>query len=129
MMIAIFGVYFIVPICIIFTIRGTADKKIKKCRIRYATPAIILTVLNIVGAIYLWQAEKLDLLKEPSSFFIPGIILLFVIIIYNVGKKQERLLQTEIASVAIENARYAKSSSMTQSIIIDSRNEEEIEKL
>ncbi len=128
-MLIIFLIYFIIPLIILIKIPVASNKKIKRNRILYAIPAAILTLLNIGYGIYLWQTDQWSILDEPSSLFVPGVLLLFVIIISNIGKKKERILQSELASQAIEDARYAKPLTANMSLIVDSSANEEIEKL
>lgn len=126
-MLIVFIIYAIIPIILLLKLGKIIEPKIKKCRILYSIPAILLTGFNIVAGIYLYGTDQWSKLEDPSAFFIPGIFLLITIVIYNLGHKQEKIMQAELAEKAIEKVRYSKKSQGQSQIVIKST--DEIEKL
>lgn len=129
-MLFLFLLYALIPVLILLRIPRTVDKSILWCRFRYAAPAMILTVINVGCFLYHYLVKPLTIFKEnPYAFLLPGLLLAVVLIIYNSGRKQEKLLQTEVTSREIERVRFKKSSDQATNIIIQMDDVEQIEKL
>ena len=127
-MLMIFLIYNIIQLLIVLNIPKTDNKKIRKCRLLYGIPAIILTIINVVGFLYNQFYQKIDFFREnPLAFLIPGLSLLLVLIVYNSGKREEKMIQIEIASDEIDKVRNSRASQKRHSLIFSK--EEEIEKL
>lgn len=127
-MLVMFLIYAIIPVLIVLNIAKTDNKRIRKCRLLYGIPAIILTMINVGGFLYNEFYKKISFFSENTyAFLIPGLSLLLVIIVYNSGKKYEKIIQTEIASSEMDRLRNSGTSQKRHSVILS--NEEEIEKL
>lgn len=127
-MLIIFLIYAIIPVLIVINIAKTDNKKIRKCRLLYAVPAIILTIVNVIGFLYNEFYQKINFFSEnPYAFLLPGLSLLLVLIVYNSGKKQEKMIQIEIASNEIDKVRNSGASQKRHNVIFSK--EDEIEKL
>lgn len=127
-MLIIFLIYALIPVLIAINITRTDNKRIKRCRLIYGIPAIILTIVNVSG--FLWHNfyQKITLFQDNSLFFlVPGLSLSLVLIVYNSGKKQEKIIQTEIASSEIDRVRNSGTSQKRHDVILSS--DDEIEKL
>ena len=127
-MLIIFLIYALIPVLIAINITRTDNKRIKRCRLIYGIPAIILTIVNVSG--FLWHNfyQKITLFQHNSLFFlVPGLSLSLVLIVYNSGKKQEKIIQTEIASSEIDKVRNSGTSQKRHNVILSS--DDEIEKL
>jgi len=127
-MLIMFLIYALIPVMIILNITKTDNKKIRKYRFIYGIPAIILTIFNVSLFIYNQFYKKITLFDENSfAFLLPGLSLLLVLIIYNSGRKQEKIIQTEIAATEIEKARNIRINNKRHNVVLSY--EEEIEKL
>jgi len=127
-MLIMFLIYALLPVIIIINITKTDNKKIKKCRFIHSIPAIILTLINISYFIYDQFYKKITLFQEYNyAFLLPGLSLALVLIIYNSGRKKEKLIQTEIATEEIEKVRNVSSNNKRHDVILTQ--DEEIEKL
>ena len=127
-MLIMFLIYALIPVIIILNITRTDNKKIRKCRFIYGIPAIVLTIINVSLFIYNEFYKKLELFEENSlAFLLPGLSLLLVLIIYNSGRKEEKLIQTEITASEIEKVRNIRTVNKRHQVVLS--REEEIEKL
>lgn len=118
-MLIIFLIYALIPMLILINITQTDNKKIKKCRLIYGIPAIILNIINVGGFIWHHFYQKITLFQDNLLFFlIPGLSLLLVLIVYNSGKRKEKIIQTEIASEEIEKVRNNSSSQKKHDVIL-----------
>lgn len=127
-MLIMFLIYALIPVIIVLNIFKTDNKKIRKCRFIYGIPAIILTIVNVSLFVYDQFYESLTIFEENSfMFLVPGLFLLLVLIIYNSGRREERIIQTEIASSEIEKVRDVGKMNKRHNVILS--HEEEIEKL
>lgn len=127
-MLVMFLIYALIPVLIVLNIANTDNNKIKRCRLLYGVPAIILTMINIFVFIYDQFYKKVKFFDENSfTFLLPGLSLMLVLIVYNSGRRQEKIIQTEIASNEIERLRNNSVSSKRHDVVLS--NEEIIEKL
>lgn len=129
MILALFLIYAIIPIVIILQIPITMSKQIFWCRFYHALPAIVLTIINVVGFSYHNFVKPITVFQDnPYFFLVPGLMLAATLIIFNKGKKKERIIQTELTSQEIEKIRFNKNKTKQNQIVIE-LDEEEIEKL
>jgi len=129
-MLIIFLIYALIPIFILIRVPKTLDKKIKFCRFRYAIPALVLTIINVSCFIYAQFIGEFTLFEEnPYAFLLPGLSLLLVLIVFNAGKRQEKILQASLTEREIEKVRFQKGSAKRKQIVISTDRGEEIEKL
>ncbi len=123
-------IYALIPILIIFRIFKVVEKKIRFCRFLYAIPAILLTIVNVSIFVYHYFIAEFTLFDGNSyAFLIPALALLLVLIVYNSGRRQEKILRTELAGQEIENVRFRKGDSLRNQLVITSSESDEIEKL
>ena len=128
-MLAIFLIYALLPVIIVIRVPRTTDKRIKKCRLRYAIPAIILTTLNVAYFIYTQFIDEFHVFDESEyAFLLPGLSLALTLIVFNAGLREEKSIHKQLTGEEIEQIRFRKTSTSRTQLSLDLE-EEEPEKL
>lgn len=122
----VFLIYVFIPIFIIVNIFNTLEDEIKKIRFKYSIPSIITTIINIIILIYIIIVGKIPILEEnPYLLFIPLILIIICMALYKAGKKQEKIIELNIASQEIESVRFKRSDIKRQNLSVSFNEEDE----
>ena len=120
-------IYGAIPLWILLQVFQVENKRIRKNRIKYAIPSLILTIINITALGYYFCFKHIPFIRwDDNTYLIPGLALLLVIIIWNSGKKQEKFIQMDITGEEIERIRFKKGDSNRHSLTISSEDEDEM---
>lgn len=120
-------IYALVPVALLLRCFQAIDKRIRACRIRYAIPSLLLTLINIGTFLYHWFVQKVPFFRfDNLTFLLPALALLLVLIIWNAGRRKEKIIQAEITSDEIEKVRFQKWTNHRQQITVTSSDEDEL---
>lgn len=119
--------YALIPIFILISAFKTDNVQIRKNRICHAIPALVLTLINIGMFSYYFLTKKIFFISQDDfTFLIPGLLLLVTLIVWNAGRRYEKVIQMKITSEEIERVRFRKGDSSRQQITISSNDDEEM---